>query len=281
MIISKPEEGKLVAASAEKNGMALRILRETETLCTLVSDSTRLPYVECDEETCDDEILVFDNEKEAKHAAEILRESGCPVRMMTIPLKQRLAFFSSLFSMGVNAVLLNKDTDRQYLLDLDLVITRPGIPRFSAEIGERVNKGEKVKFRVENPEFHLTAIYFTQMARGQRADQCAEELKELQEEMMIHYREGYYLAARAEDGGTPLLRIKDSGSLQPIFTDMQEFVKFQHANAGKKLKTSVVTEAEFLKHIAKEATGIVVNPFGISLVLRVNRNQKQSGNGNT
>ena len=32
-----------------------------------------------------------------------------------------------------------------------------------------------------------------------------------------------------------------------------------------------MTEAEFLKHLAKEATGVVINPLGISLLLQVNR----------
>lgn len=281
MIIGKMVDGRVLPEHPEKQREVVQILREAETLCTVISDSTRLPYVECDKETYDDEILVFDSEKEVKCAAEALRETGCPVRIMNIPKKQRLAFFSSLFSMGVNAILLNKGTDKEYLLELEAVVRRPELPRFSVEIGEKLKKGEKPQFRIENPEFHLTAIYFTQKARSRQADQCAEEIKELQEEMMIHYREGFYIAARTEDGGMPLIKRKDGGSLQPLFTDMQEFVKFQHVNAGTKIKTFVVTEGEFLKYLAKDAAGIVVNPFGISLVLQVNRNQKTSVNGNT
>ena len=68
----------------------------------------------------------------------------------------------------------------------------------------------------------------------------------------------------------PLLKMKDGGNLQPIFTDMQEFAKFQHMNQKKKMKTAVMTEGEFLRHLAPEATGVAVNPFGISLVLRIN-----------
>jgi len=89
--------------------------------------------------------------------------------------------------------------------------------------------------------------------------------------MMTHYREGYYIVARTKEGTTPLLKTKDGGSLQPMFSDMQEFLKFQHVNPTMKVETAVMTEAEFLKHLAKEATGVVINPLGISLLLQVNR----------
>ena len=45
----------------------------------------------------------------------------------------------------------------------------------------------------------------------------------------------------------------------------------QHVNPTMKVETAVMTEAEFLKHLAKEATGVVINPLGISLLLQVNR----------
>lgn len=272
MLVSRQAGGKIIDLQTEKSKIVVQTLRETEILCTLISDSTRLPYVECDPDTCDDEILVFDSEEKAKEAAEALKESGYPVRVMNIPVKHRLGFFSNLFSMGVNAVLFQEGAETKVRLDLDKLITRPQLPGYSVEIGEQLRKGEHPQFRVENPAFHLTAIYFTQKARSREADRLEEEIKELQEEMMIHYREGYYLTAQAEDGGIPLIQIKDSGSLQPIFTDMQEFAKFQRANAGKKLRIAVASEAEFLKHVPKKATGIVVNPFGISLVLRVKHN---------
>ena len=104
--------------------------------------------------------------------------------------------------MGVNAVLINKGEELQVRLDLDKVINRPDIPRFTYEIRKALDAGEKPKFRVENPEFHLTAIYFTQLSRGTKAQEHEEELKELQEEMMTHYREGYYIVARTKEGTT-------------------------------------------------------------------------------
>ena len=249
-----------------------RILQKAEPLYVIMSDSTRLPFVECDEETYDDEVLVFDSRKAAENAGNELTAKGYLVRIMTLPVKGRLQFYSSLYSIGVNAIKLNDGAENQRLIELAQLITRPELPRFSEEIAEQLKKDNTIKFHVENPEFHLTAIYYIQKIRNNQADRWKEEVKELHEEMMIHYREGYYISARLEDGGMPLLRKKDGTALQPLFTDFQEFTKFQHANAGMKLQNFIVSEKSFLKFLVKEASGIVINPFGISLVLQVKRN---------
>lgn len=258
---------------SEEEKKEARILQTAETLYVMLSDSTRLPFVECDGETYDDEVLIFDSQDAAQGMADALTGEGYLVHYAVLPVKQRLPFFSSLFSMGVNAICLNKGTDSQSLLELTKFITRPKLPRFSAEIAEQLKKDKNVKFHVENPEFHLTAIYYIQKSRNRKAEQWEDQVKELHEEMMIHYREGYYIAARLEDGGMPLLKKKDGPGLQPLFTDLQEFAKFQRANAGMKLQNFVVSERSFLKFLVKDASGIVINPFGISLVLQVRRGE--------
>lgn len=251
---------------------AVRILQKADPLYVIMSDSTRLPFVECDGETYDDEVLIFDSQKGAERAVSRLAAEGYLVRAVTLPAGGRLAFFSSLFSIGVNAIKLDKGEGNPRILELTQLITRPAFPRFSAETAEQLKKDKTIKFQVENPEFHLTAIYYLQKVRNQKAEQWKKEAEELYEEMMIHYREGYYISARLEDGGMPLLKRKEGTALQPLFTDLQEFAKFQRANAGMKLQNFIVSEKNFLKIMVKEASGIVINPFGISLVLRVNKN---------
>lgn len=263
------------ANQTEERQKIMKILQQPEELFVLASDSTRMPYVECDEETFDDEILVFDTLENAEQISGILKDKGLAVRIVKIPSGQRLAFFSNLFVMGVNAILLNRGSGAPGRIALEHVVSRPELPRFKPEIGEQIRRGERPKFRLENPEFHLTALYFAQLARSGKAKLHKKELEALREEMIAHYREGYFLTARTEDGAIPLLKNKDGElTLQPLFTDMQEFLKFQHANTGMKLRTNIVTEREFLKHIAKETTAIVINPFGVSLVLQVNRKEK-------
>lgn len=256
---------------SEELKTAGRTLQKAEPLYVIMSESTRLPFVECDDETCDDEVLAFDSREMAESAGKELMEEGYLIRIMELPVKQRLAFFSSLFPIGVNAVKLNKGSKEERLLELFGLITRPALPRFSAEIAGQLKTDPAIKFHVENPEFHLTAIYYIQKVRNKQAALWKEEVQELYEEMMIHYREGYYISARLEDGGMPLLKKKNGLALQPLFTDLQEFAKFQRANTSMKIQNFIVSEKGFLKFLTKEASGIVINPFGISLVLQVKR----------
>ncbi len=256
---------------SEELKTAGRILQKADPLYVMISDATRLPFIECDEETYDDEALLFDNQEAAQNIADSLTGKGYLVRSMEVPVNQRLAFFSSLFSMGINALLLNKGTEKSQLIELAEFISRPELPRFSSEIAEQLKKDPNIKFHVENPEFHLTAIYYIQKVRNNQAGQWKKEAEELHEEMLAHYREGYYISAKSENGSMPLLRKKDGLVLQPLFTDLQEFAKFQRANKGMKLQNFIVSEKNFLKFLVKEASGIVINPFGISLVLQVKR----------
>ena len=122
---------------------------------------------------------------------------------------------------------------------------------------------------IENPELHLTALYFIQKLRALGEPKMTEELKELNEEMMAHYMRGRYILGVTEKNAVPILKQKDGRVLQPIFTDMQEFMKFQNVNRNEKMKTAVVEAAKLPELITKEAIGVTVNPFGVNLVLQL------------
>ncbi len=258
----------------EEHMQIVQMLQKEEHIYVILSDSTRLPFVVCNPETFDDEILLFEQKNAAEKEMQVLTEEGYPVRVGEISKDQRLPFLSGLFAIGVNAVLLNKGTKNVRLEELEDILQRPELPRFTEEIGEKLRKGEEQRFVIENPEFHLTAIYFTQKVRSKNAQKYAEETAQLQEEMMAHYRRGFYICARTKEGYVPILKGKNGTTLQPVFTDMQEFAKFQHMHPETKLKTSVVPEREFVRILAKEASAVVINPFGISLVLQISRKEK-------
>ena len=124
---------------------------------------------------------------------------------------------------------------------------------------------------MENAELHLTALYFVQKLRSQKEPKMTEELQELNEEMMAHYIRGRYIVALTENNAVPILKQKDGRVLQPIFTDIQEFMKFQSVNKEEKFKTAVVEVDKISELAAKEAFGITVNPFGVNLVLQLPR----------
>lgn len=250
----------------------MRKIQGAEDLFVVFSDCTKLPFVECDETTFDDEVLIFTEKELAGTKYSVLVERGDIVRVLNLPIKNRLPFFVSLYSLGVNAVLVNQGTKGEIRIPLENIVRRPELPRFSNELRqEMLEKNIQVKdmqFRVENPEFHLTSIYFIQLLKSKRAKECEAELKELNEEMIAHFRKGSYIAVRSEKNEIPLLKRGESDCFQPLFTDAQEFMKFQQKKPDVKLKTSIVTEAEVMEHLDPAASGIVINPMGVGIIIR-------------
>ena len=68
---------------------------------------------------------------------------------------------------------VNKGTQIETVVQLDELIRRPD--------GDHLPEGQ---IRIENPELHLTALYFAQEFRKKREGGITEELKELNEEML-------------------------------------------------------------------------------------------------
>lgn len=240
----------------EEKKQVLEKLRKSEQVYVLMSDFTRMPFVECDEETFDDEVFLYFKEEDAASAAEKRTNTGDKVHVTAFVNKFLLPFYTSLYPMGVNCIVVDKDTDGEMAVQLSELIVR--------NEKEAEKQGRSI---IENQELHLTALYFMQKLRAQGEMKITEELKELNEEMMAHYMRGRYIIAVTEKNAVPILKQKGGKVLQPVFTDMQEFMKFQSVNKTEKLKTAVVEAAKIHEVISKEAFGIAVNPFGVNLVL--------------
>lgn len=241
-------------------------IQGAETFYVLMSVRTRLPYVVCDEETCDDEVFVYFEEKEiVKKAGELLKKE-IPTQPVKIEKKNGLAFFSSLYGMGVNAVRFDQGCTSEIVLPLNKIVLRPE--------ADKLPEGQQ---RFENPAFHLTAMYFLQQTRTGAPVELTEELAELQEEMMIHFWEGKILLAAQEDQKSLLLlKNKDGHTFQPIFTDVNEFKKFATMNKQPKLNMVVVNAKDLPKVMAKDAERVVVNPFGLNLQLDIDREEVEA-----
>ena len=176
----------------------LQSLRTPGELYVIMSGATKLPFVVCNPETFDDEILLYYTEAEAKEEAMKLQKEGNPMQLVKVDENSRLSFFTGLFPMGVNCILVDKGLDGQITVQLDELITRPK--------DEELPEG---KIRVENPELVLTAAYFMQQMRKPDKPEMTDELKELNEEMLAHYQEGRYIVTVQEDKGIPILKQKD------------------------------------------------------------------------
>ncbi|MFR6715605.1 MAG: SseB family protein [Dorea longicatena] len=157
-----------------------------------------------------------------------------------------------------------------------MVIGKGTEEEIAIQLGELVRRPEQKPGEepIENPELQITAMYFMQKVRSQKELKLTDETKELQEELMAHYQRGRYITAISEDKKMPILNKDDGQVLMPIFTDVQEFLKFQNENRDMKYTMGVVEAARIPEAMGPEVTGVVVNPFGIDLQLNVSRPQK-------
>ena len=222
----------------------------------LISACTREPYVECDEETFDDKVFLYFDGEEAKQAAQTLAGKKIPVTVTRLESKQMLFFFTNLYAMGVNAIEI-PDEEKPALVQLDEIIKK----REKAEMPDGA-------VWVENPQLHLTALYFMQEMRRQEKPELTEELKGLQEEILVNYGRGRFIVAVHKENGMPMLKQKNGDAYQPIFTDILEFRKF---NKEDQFKTMAIEAKNVPKMLVNEAKGVVINPYGVNLQIPIVR----------
>ncbi len=259
--------------AAQKKAVA-EMLRKAEQIYIIFSKCTKMPYVICDADTYDDEIFLYLSEDAAKEAAKKLLEDQEPVQAMKIEKKDFVAFYVSLIPMGVNCVLVNQDHsgERQTATEAEPCVLE-GIPIQLDEIIRR-NEPEEGKVLIENPQLHLTALYFMQKVRKLPQIDFTEELKSLHEEMMVHYQRGRYIIPVKENAGTLMMKQKNGQIFQPVFTDIQEYRKFISMHHEENVKTAVLSAERIAEILAPEAAGVVVNPLGVNLQLQIKRGKQ-------
>lgn len=234
-------------------------IRNYEELYAVISACTNMPYVYCDPETYDDEVFIYFDKTEANKGAKWLLEAGDPISLAKVDKKSRLAFFTSLFPMGVNAVCADKGLEKEVVFQLDHLVRR--------QEAEKMPKGQ---IRVENPELHLTALYFAQGLR-KRSDRkvLPEELKGMDEELAAHFMRGTYIVAVEEGKGMPVLQ-KRGIIYQPVFTDIREFHKF---NQEKRFQAAIVEYDKIRGILTPGTEGVTVNPFGANIMLKLGKQE--------
>lgn len=238
----------------------LQALRNPGEIYVVMSVATRMPFVDCDDETFDDQVFLYYRLDDAKEKAKALAEQRYQVAVAKIEEKQLLGFYTNLYTMGVNCLAVNSGTDMAISVQLNELVRR--------KTPEELPKGQKL---IENPALHLTAMYFMQELRRQNGAEPTRELKELQEELLAHYTEGTFILAIQEDGQVPVLKQKDGSVYQPVFTDAVEFRKFAR---DKKFRTAAVPAGKIPELLVPEAKGVAINPFGVNVQLKIARPKK-------
>ena len=240
---------------------AFAVLQKSQELYVIFSACTRMPFVVCDPETCDDEIFVYEKEEDIKREMKRFLDQKQPVQFAKIPISAFLNFYGSLFTMGVNCLVLNGYTEREYRVQIAELVKKPGS-----------NQNEKNPW-IENPGFHLTTLYFSQEVRRQKLSGLTEELKDMLNEIQAGYSRGTFLLVHTEDGKSPLLKLANEEMYQPVFTDLYELQKFNRNTEFKAAKAFAATVIPEI--LAKEARGVIVNPMGVAFQIPLVKKQEQ------
>ena len=82
--------------SVDKSSV-LKKLRESDAIYVLMSDCTRMPFVVCDPETYDDQVLIFFSEEEAMKGGQEFLKEGNPLKIFNIETKYMLLYISIQF----------------------------------------------------------------------------------------------------------------------------------------------------------------------------------------
>lgn len=262
----KDKNGVEEQAKAAEKLVLLKQLREAPELFTILSLCSKEPYVCCDPETYDDEIMIFLDPEAAKAAAAALINAKIPVNLVKIEEKQKLNFLLSLFSLGVNALLV-KIKDKAIGIQLNEVIKR-----------ENPAEQKEGSVWIENPELHLTMLYYAQESRRPSEQDDQEDaarqasLKSMQEEILADFRKGKFIVPSAgKEKGIPLVKLDDDKLYQPLFTDVLEFKRFNKDNQFKPLAVSAEKIPQVLP---QDAQGVLLNPMGVKMPLTVQRQPK-------
>lgn len=251
------------------NTFMIKKLQAMKTLFAIYSPLTKMPYIECDGETFDDEAHLFSDLETAKAYCQEMGKQKIPLAIRKLDGERViLPFYHELYQDGVNAVIYHDEVN-QTRLELGAIIKIP--------------EWDKMKQRpVFNPLLQLTAAYFLQEAR--RPEQPKDDpernrrLHDLEEEMLVNIGRSRLLlpvierpAKEGEENkgkqlGAVVLKNNKNEIFQPVFTDFTEIAKM-YPKAGQEFKAMTLPFAKLPAQVLKDSKGFVLNPAGFNLIL--------------
>ena len=90
------------------NSFTMKKFQSMEIIYVTFSQITKLPYVECDPETFDDQVYMFTEEEAAKEFAKSYVEKNIPLLTVKVLRKQMPNFYMGLYAEGVNMVIFHE-----------------------------------------------------------------------------------------------------------------------------------------------------------------------------
>lgn len=244
----------------------IQSIMNKEALYAAFCVSTKMPFIICDPESFNDQVWVFDSEEALKSFVTEYGQKKYIVRGARMNPKQYAGFFGSLYTLGVNEVVVASADSQQKIALTDLV-KRPDFSRIPAAARP-----------VENPTLQLSGLYFMQEATRQVPNEEKKNLQELNEEFSADLAAARYIVAVIPKEGpgsigekiakhefnVPVLNMKNGKKFVPCFSDQFEFDKFK----GKsRLLELAVPLPGLMQYSGKDTDGFMLNPMGMSMVL--------------
>ncbi|MCH5275949.1 MAG: SseB family protein [Lachnospiraceae bacterium] len=237
-----------------------------EKIFIIYSRLTHLPYVECNEETFDDESFIYTEEEDAVAKAKALTEEKKATVALKVENKHMLQTLSGFFTYGIN-MLVFRTKEEEYRLELKELINRPDFSKIPND-----KKPMGMDKPIENPQLQLSMMYFLQELRRGMEKPDKEAYRSMEEEVAVNLQRAQYLmpVQEAEKDGNKILqmmmiKLKDGTTMLPIFTDVLEYMHFN----GKRETKLVLTDLEKMDKMTlpAETKGFLLNPAGAGLPL--------------
>ena len=110
------------------NSFTMKKFLSMEIIYVTFSQITKLPYVECDPETFDDQVYMFTEEEAAKEFAKSYVEKNTPLLTVKVLRKQMPNFYMGLYAEGVNMVIFHEG-DQTRRIELEQIFPKPDMEK--------------------------------------------------------------------------------------------------------------------------------------------------------
>lgn len=245
-------------------GLVIRKFIQSKQFFCVFNGTTKVPYIHCDEETMNDQVWVYTDEKFAE--LEIIKKKleDTKLNLMFVKVEQKdiNGFIMSLFNSGVNEIVIDGGLISMNI-DLHTYFKAPDYSNLPEE-----------QRPVFNPGLLLTATYLSQEIAIPEDDRDMEKIMDLQEEMLANIERGKIIVPtilpegvenpQPKDRRILVLKLQNGDPIQPIFTDIMEFSRFKKDG---KVEPIVIDGVNLGKIMPKEVDKLILNPNSLNLIL--------------
>ena len=239
--------------------VTIKKIQTLETSYIVFGRMTRMPFIMGNEESYNDQIRIFENKDEAISFCSELQDKTKDILMVAeIHNAQMLHFYGGLFLIDVDEVVFKADGEEEVILPLEKIVIKPDFSKHPAV----------------NSNLQLSGLYFMQELAKNLPNDEKKKLPMLEEEMAANVSRGKFIVpvfvnAEEEENKDskimlPRIANKEGKQFQPLFTDINEYMKF---SKDSKYKLNVMDFDKVLHILDDSVEGAVINPLGMNITL--------------